>query len=399
MKSIKQGLFVVLLVVAHVLSLAQQSVVRNKKMGGYEFTVIKDLEATEVKDQMHTGTCWSFSGMSFFESEILRVSKKKVDLSEMFIVRNAYLDKAEQYVRMHGLINFGQGGSFHDDFNMIKKYGIVPQSAYSGLKPGETKYNHDEMEAVLKAMLKAVVDRKTLTPHWKEAIKNTVDAYMGTPPAEFEYEGKKYTPHTFAQSLGLDMNDYIVITSFTHHPFYSKFVLEVQDNWAMQEVYNLPLEDMMKVLENSIMNGYTVAWASDVSEKGFSFRNGLAIVPSDENQIEKRGEDNQYFSDAGATRTGSPFDAPCHEKQITQEMRQQAFDNYETTDDHGMHITGLFKDQTGKKFYKVKNSWGNANDNQGYFFASEAFIKYKTTNFMVHKDAIPKEIAKKMGLR
>lgn len=379
--------------------IAQQSVMKNKKDGGYEFTVIKDLEVTEVKDQMRTGTCWSFSGMSFFESEVLRISKKKVDLSEMFIVRNAYLDKAEQYVRMHGLINFGQGGAFHDDFNIIKKYGIVPQSVYSGLRPGETKYNHDEMEAVLAAMLKTVVAQKTVTPYWKEAVKNTVDSYMGTVPTEFEYEGKKYTPQSFTKSLGLDMDDYVIVTSFTHRPFYSKFALEVQDNWAMDGAYNVPMDEMMKILENSIMNGYTVAWASDVSEKGFSYKNGLAIVPLDEEQIQKKGEDNRHFSDAGANKSGSPFDAPCQEKEITQEMRQKAFDNYETTDDHGMHITGLYKDQTGKKFYKVKNSWGMTNDNQGYFFASEAFIKYKTTNFMVHKDAIPKDIAKKLGLK
>jgi bleomycin hydrolase len=379
--------------------MAQQSVMKNKKDGGYEFTAIKDLEATEVKDQMRTGTCWSFSGMSFFESEVMRISKKKVDLSEMFVVRNTYLDKAEQYVRMHGLINFGQGGAFHDDFNIIKKYGIVPQSVYSGLRAGETKYNHDEMEAVLTAMLKTIVTQKTLTPFWKDAVKNTVDSYMGTVPTEFEYEGKKYTPQSFTKSLGLDMDDYVVVTSFTHRPFYSKFALEVQDNWAMEGAYNVPLDEMMKILENSIMNGYTVAWASDVSEKGFSYKNGLAIVPLDEEQIQKKGEDNRHFSDAGSTKSGSPFDAPCQEKEITPEMRQKAFDNYETTDDHGMHITGLYKDQTGKKFYKVKNSWGMSNDNQGYFFASEAYIKYKTTNFMVHKDAIPKDIAKKLGLK
>jgi len=379
--------------------MAQQPVMKNKKDGGYEFTVIKDLEATEVKDQMRTGTCWSFSGMSFFESEVMRISKKKVDLSEMFVVRNTYLDKAEQYVRMHGLINFGQGGAFHDNFNIIKKYGIVPQSVYSGLRAGETKYNHDEMESVLTAMLKTIVTQKTLTPFWKDAVKNTVDSYMGTVPTEFEYEGKKYTPQSFTKSLGLDMDDYVVVTSFTHRPFYSKFALEVQDNWAMEGAYNVPLDEMMKILENSIMNGYTVAWASDVSEKGFSYKNGLAIVPLDEEKIQKKGEDNRHFSDAGSTKSGSPFDAPCQEKEITQEMRQKAFDNYETTDDHGMHITGLYKDQTGKKFYKVKNSWGMSNDNQGYFFASEAFIKYKTTNFMVHKDAIPKDIAKKLGLK
>lgn len=378
---------------------AQQSVMKNKKDGGYEFTAIKDLEATEVKDQMRTGTCWSFSGMSFFESEVMRITKKKVDLSEMFVVRNTYLDKAEQYVRMHGLVNFGQGGAFHDDFNIIKKYGIVPQSVYSGLRAGETKYNHDEMESVLTAMLKTIVTQKTLTPYWKDAVKNTVDSYMGTTPSEFEYEGKKYTPQSFTKSLGLDMDDYVIVTSFSHRPFYSKFALEVQDNWAMDGAYNVPLDDMMKILENSIMNGYTVAWASDVSEKGFSYKNGLAIVPLDDEQIQKKGEDNRHFSDAGSSKSGSPFDAPCQEKEITQEIRQKAFDNYETTDDHGMHITGLYKDQTGKKFYKVKNSWGMSNDNQGYFFASEAFIKYKTTNFMVHKDAIPKDMAKKLGLK
>lgn len=383
------------------LSFAQDTI-RNKKDGGYLFTKVKNLEATEVQDQSKTGTCWSFSALSFFESELIRLGKGKHNLSEMFIVRQAYIDKAEKYVRMHGKTNFGQGGAFHDIPYVIRNYGIVPEEVYRGLNYGEDKHNHNELSSMLTAMLDVIVSnpQKSLTTSWKTAVTSVVDAYLGKPEENFTYQGKKYTSKEFAKSLGLNMDDYITISSFTHHPFYAEFVLEVEDNWAAQKVYNVPVDEMIDIINNSINTGYTVAWASDVSEKGFSFKNGLAIVPEDESKVTKTGQDNKNFSDAGADKSGSPFDAPSPEKNIDQEARQKAFDNYETTDDHGMHIVGIYKDQTGKSFYRVKNSWGTEkNDAKGYLFASEAYVKYKTTDVMIHKDALSKDMKKKLGIR
>ena len=378
-----------------------QDTIRNKKGGGYLFTKVKNLEATAVQDQSNTGTCWSFSALSFFESELLRLGKGNHNLSEMFVVRNAYIDKAEKYVRMHGKSNFGQGGAFHDIPYVIRNYGIVPEEVYAGLNYGTEKHNHSELEAVLISMVKTITDnpQKSLTTSWKKAVTAVVDAYLGTTPESFTYQGKKYTPKEFASSLGLKMEDYVYLSSYTHHPFYEQFVIEVEDNWASQQVYNIPLNEMMDVINSSVNKGYTVAWATDVSEKGFSFKNGLAIVPVDETAVSKKGEDNKHFNNAGADKAGTPFDAPSPEKDITQDMRQVAYDNYQTTDDHGMHIVGIYTDQTGKIYYRVKNSWGTKNnDCDGYLFASEAYVKYKTMDIMVHKDALSKELRKKLGL-
>lgn len=379
-----------------------QDTLRNKKGGGYLFTKVTNLDATPVQDQNNTGTCWSFSALSYFESELLRMGKGTQNLSEMFVVRQSYIDKADKYVRMHGKSNFGQGGGFWDIPYVLKNYGIVPEEVYNGKNyGGGEKHNHSELEAVLTAIVKTVTDnpQKTLTTSWKKAYTSVVDAYLGSVPESFTYQGKKYTPKEYANSLGLKMDDYVAISSYTHHPFYQPFILEVEDNWAAQPVFNVPLDDMMAVVNNAISKGYTVAWATDVSEKGFSFKNGLAIVPEDETAVAKKGEDNKQFNNAGADKTGTPFDAPCKEKEITQQNRQEAFDNYSTTDDHGMHITGIFKDQTGKVYYHVKNSWGTKNnDCDGYLFASEAFVKYKTMDIMIHKDALPVDLKKKLGI-
>lgn len=377
-----------------------QDTLRNKKNGGYLFTMGKTMETVDVQDQCRTGTCWSFSALSFFESELIRKGKGRHNLSEMFVVRNAYVEKARNYVRMHGLMNFGPGGAFHDIPFIMKRYGIVPESAYKGLNYGVEKHDHGQMDKMLSGMMKSVAseETKTVNPAWEKAFTGALDAWLGETPKEFTYQGKTYTPLSFAASLGLNMDEYISISSFSHHPFYEKFVLEVPDNWQFESCYNVPLDVMMQVIENALNNGHTVSWAADVSEKGFNFREGLAIVPKDESAINKRGEDNRQFNNAGAQKTGSPFEAPCEEKEITQQVRQTAFDNYETTDDHGMHLVGIAKDQTGKRFYKVKNSWGEVNDLKGYFFASEAYIKYKTTNILVHRDAIPKEIQRRLGL-
>ncbi len=373
----------------------------NKKDGGYYFTLVKDIEKTEVQNQNRTGTCWSFSALSFFESELLRMGKGKHNLSEMFVARKAYEDKAVNYVRMHGNFNFGPGGAFHDIPYVYKKYGVVPEEFYKGLEYGEDKHNHAELDAILRAVVEQVAKNPQgkLTPAWTKAVSGILDAYFGKTPNEFNYNGKTYTPQSFAKELGLDMNDYVIITSFTHHPFYEPFVLEVPDNWALQSAYNVPLDEMMTIAEQALKNGYGVAWASDVSEKGFSFRDGLAIVPEDESTILVKGRDNAQFNDAGAQKQSSAFDAPVKEKTITQEMRQLAFDNYQTQDDHGMHFTGLAKDQLGTTYFIVKNSWGKANDCDGYFYASESYFKYKTTNIMLHKDALSKEMKKKLNLK
>ena len=397
----KKTCLIVLLATAY-FSADAQDVITNKKGSEYEFTVVTDIEATEVQSQGRTGTCWSFSALSFIESEIMRMGGGKHELSEMFIVRNTYSDKAENYVRMHGNLNFGPGGAFHDVSEMIKEHGIVPLEVYSGNPSNEKKFNHGEMDEVLLGMVDAVVEakQKTLTPLWKPAYEAVLDTYLGEKPEKFTYRGKEYTPKSFAESINFNADDFVYIASFTHHPFYEEFVLEVPDNWMMKSVYNIPFEEMMEVIDHALMNKYSVAWASDVSEEGFSFRDGLALVPLDGGNIKKSGKDNKNFSDAGAVKESTVFDAPCEEKEITQEMRQIAFDNYETTDDHGMHMTGIVNDQNGKKYYIVKNSWGTKhNDCDGYFYASEAFVEYKTMDIMLHKDALPKKIRKKLGIR
>ncbi|PWJ42348.1 C1 family peptidase [Sediminitomix flava] len=382
---------------------AQEEVeLRNKKDGDYKFQVVTNIEAGKVSNQGRSGTCWSFSSLSFFESEMERMGKDKINLSEMFVVRHTYPDKADRFVRWHGHINFGAGGAFHDVAYVIKNYGIVPEFAYSGLQNGATMHNHGEMDEVLMGIVTAVQARKRAKPtqSWKPAFEGVMDAYLGDYPSEFEYNGKKYTPKTFADEVvGLNADDYVEIGSFTHKPYYEEFELEVPDNWLHHSIQNLPLDEMIEVIDYALMNGYSIAWGADVSEKGFSFRDGLAIVPTDEIEVMAKGKDNQHFSDAGAQKYSVAFQEPVKEKVITPELRQKAYDNYETTDDHGMQLTGIVKDQNGTKYYIVKNSWGEANDCDGYFYASEAYVRYKTIDFMVHKDGIPKHLRKKMNIK
>lgn len=377
-----------------------QDTLRNKKNGGYMFKVLANNEATIVQNQSRTSTCWSFSSLSFFESELIRMGKGQHNLSEMFVVRNAYLGKADMYVRMNGFHNFGPGGAFHDVPWVIRKYGIMPESAYKGLNYGTDKHNHAEMDAVLKGVVDAVKanPQGKLTTSWKDAFAGAVDAYLGVVPKTFTYENKEYTPVSFAKHLGLNMDDYVSLTSFTHHPFYTQFALEVPDNWAMIQSYNIPLDELENLAINSVMKGYTFAWAADVSEKGFSFKNGVAIVPVHDSLITQVGKDNKAFNDAGAKRTGSAFDQPMNELVITDSIRQIAFDNYQTTDDHGMHATGIVMDQNGKKYFKIKNSWGTDNDCGGYLYCSPSYFRYKTLNIYIHKSALPKDLAKKLNI-
>jgi bleomycin hydrolase len=387
---------------------ASNDTIKNKKDGHYYFEVIADNEETSVKSQDRTGTCWSFSALSFFESEVIRMGKGKVDLSPMYIVRNAYIGKAENYLRMYGKFNFGPGGAFHDIPWVIQRYGIVPTAEYQGMEYGGEKHNHSEMNGMLTAMVEVLAKKpqeKKLTKSWKKAYTGVVDAYLGDLPEntedfKFKVDGKEFTPKEYSKHLGLDMSNYVSLTSYTHHPYNSTFMIEVPDNWAMKTSYNLPLDDFMTVMEESVKNGYTFAWGADVSEKGFSFKNGLAIVPEDEKTIQVKGKDNKHFSDAGAEKIANCFDEPVKELEITAELRQEGYDNQTTTDDHGMHVTGIVKDQKGTKYFVVKNSWGQKyNDCDGYFYASFPYVKYKTMNILIHKDAIPAKIKKQLNIQ
>jgi bleomycin hydrolase len=369
---------------------------------GYEFTIVKKLPASPVENQYRSGTCWSFSTISFLESELIRTGNGEYDLSEMYIVYNTYLDKARRYVRWHGNVNFAGGGAFHDVIEVIRLAGIIPDEIYSGKVIGEENHVHGEMDAVLKGYMEALIKNKNrkLTPVWEEGLKGILNAYLGEVPAEFVFNGKEYTPLSFASELGLNLDDYVEIGSYAHHPFYSQFILEVPDNWMMGEIYNVPLSDMMQVIDYAIDNGYTVGWGADISEKGFSWKNGVAIVPAVdlEDLTGTEREKWEKLSEKERSKMMYSFEEPVPEKIITQEMRQEAFDSYQTTDDHGMHITGIARDQEGNRYYLVKNSWGTTgNDYEGYFYASEAFVAYKTIDIIVHKDAVPDEIRKKLG--
>jgi len=370
---------------------------------GYEFTIQKELKSTSVKNQFRSGTCWSFSAISFLESELLGMGKPELDLSEAWVIRHSYSDKAKLYVRWHGNLNFAGGGAFHDVTNTIKKYGIVPEEVYEGLNYGTDKFVHGEFDAVLKGYMDQVIKNrnKELTTAWHNGLEGILDAYLGEKIEKFTYNGKEYTPHTFADEyLGINPDDYIEVTSFTHHPYYSKFILEVPDNWSFDEVYNVTLDDFIEIIDNSIEMGHTVAWAGDVSEKGFSWKKGIALVPDVEYE-ETSGTDKERLTGLNTKEKNEliySFEKPVKEMEITPELRQKAFDNYTTTDDHGMHIVGIAKDQNGNKFYMVKNSWDTDNPFKGYIYMSEAFIKYKATDIMINKKVLPKDIKKKLNL-
>lgn len=381
--------------------ISMQAQVNN--VDGFEFTTVKELPVTSVKNQNRSGTCWSYSGVGMIESELLRIGKGTYDLSEMFIVNKSYIDKADKYVRLHGFLNYAQGGSFADVLYVFKHYGAIPEEAYQGLNYGDTMHVHGEMEKSSHAFLKAIVENPNgkLSPVWKGAHQAIIESYLGEAPEKFTYKGKEYTPKSFGESLGLDMDDYVSLTSYTHEPFYSSFALEIQDNWRWALSYNLPIDELMQVFERAIDNGYTIAWGSDVSERGFT-RDGIAVMPDAEYEETKGSDQAQWVGLSRSERDAKIRDLvkkPCQEIEVTQEMRQKAYDNYETTDDHGMLIYGIAKDQTGKKYYMVKNSWGADSKYNGTWYASEAFIAYKTMNIVVHKDAVPKAIKSKLGLK
>lgn len=400
MATIKKGLIFIL-----VLWLTIDSSLAGKKdREGYKFEIIRELPHTPVKNQYRSSTCWAFAGMSFFESEMLRMGKPEVDLSEMFLVRMCYREKALKFVRMLGNTNFGAGGVLYDDLYIAKNYGLVPENVYPGIKYNETKHVHGEMDNVLRKMVDGVVENKNqkISPIWNQALNNTIDSYLGTTPDEFVYNGKKYTPKSFSTDYcGIEPNDYIQITSFSHHPFYEPFVLEVPDNWLWSDFYNVTIDDLQEIADNSLQMGYSVLWASDVSEKGFATtKEGVAVIPDlpTENMTNAEIAKWDSISDRDKEAALYSFDKPGSEKRITQEIRQHAFDNQETTDDHAMHLIGLAKDQNGSVYYKVKNSWGKYNNYNGYFYASQPFFRYKTTAIVVNKAALPETIRKKLKL-
>lgn len=368
------------------------------------FTIVKESPITSVKDQNRSGTCWAYSTLSYFESEILKNTGKTYDLCESFVANKDYMDRAVQVVRYHGDMQFAQGGSAYDVYYVLKNYGICPENAmpFPGSLYGDSLNNFNEFFSLLEPYVEGIATNKAskISGQWKVGFQGILDAYLGKCPENFTYEGKNYTPKSFASSLGLNMDDYVTITSYTHHPFYSQFVVEVQDNWRNPASYNLPMDEMMQIIDNAVMNGYTVAWGGDVSEPGFT-RDGLAYMIDAKKMQSLQGSDMARWLGLSAAKRRNIIDSlGCNvpEVQPTQEMRQERFDNWELTDDHGMLIYGIAKDQNGKEYYMVKNSWGEAGKYKGTWYMTKTFIAANTMDYMVNKNAIPANIRKKMGI-
>ena len=375
---------------------------KKAKAPEYQFTTIKEAPITSIKNQYRSGTCWAFSTISFLESEAIRLNKikdttKYPDFSEMFIVSHSYQDRADKYVRMDGHLTFAPGSECDDVLHVMNDYGLVPQEVQNGLNYGTDKPVHGELDAAAKAYVEAIVKNpnKTLSTAWKQGFKGIMDAYLGECPKQFEYKGKKYTPASYRDSYKLKKDNYITLTSFNHRPFYKPFALEVCDNWRWDLMYNLPLDEFMEVLYYAIENGYTVAWGSDVSESGFT-RNGMGRLPMDKSMATAGSDQERWI---GKSTENQELPEDYEEQTVTQESRQIGYDNKKTTDDHGMHIFGLAKDQYGKNYFMVKNSWGKTGKYKGIWYVSDAFVRAKTMDFMVHKDAVPSAIKKKLGIK
>lgn len=336
---------------------------------GYRFETEVMIPSTEVKSQGRTGTCWCFATASFIESELMRTNMQEFDLAEIFVVRNVYKNKAQNYVLRQGKANFSEGALAHDLINAVRDHGLMPQSAYSGLLGQANQHDHSEMVALLQALLEGVVKQKNVSPKWKEVYSNIMDTYLGKAPSEFEYQGETVTPKQFAEKIGFNAKDYVNLTSFTHHPFYEEFVLEIPDNYSSGAFLNVPIDKLVSIIDNAVANGYSVAWDGDVSERGFSAPNGIAVLPA--------GNRRNFASEPG------------EEVQVDQEMRQKTFEDFTTTDDHLMHLVGIAKDKNGAKYYIIKNSWGPVGPYEGKLYMSEAYLRLKTVSILVHKDAIP----------
>ncbi len=356
----------------------------------YTFTDTRTIAQTPVKDQASSGTCWSFAGLGFIESELLKQGKGEHDLSEMWVVRNTYFEKAKNYARMHGHTNLGAGGVGHDVFNAIDKYGIVPEEVYSGLQYGTDEHRHGELDSAIKGYMDAIIKNRNrqLSEGWEKGLNGILDAYFGVMPTEFTYKGKKYTPKSFAKELGIKGEDYVSVTSFTHHPYGTSFVLEVPDNWAWGDVINVTMDEFKAIIDRTLENGHSVLWSSDVSERGFKYNDGFAILPIS-NITDMADSEKARWSTLTQAELGSrDISSALPEIEVTAENRQEGFDNYTTTDDHAMVITGEAKAQNGDKFYKVKNSWAAENIYGGYFYASVPFVLAKTTTIMVPKSML-----------
>lgn len=344
----------------------------------FQMTILKQIPATSIKSQASTSTCWCFSTTSMLESELMRLGKGEVGLSEMFTVNNVYKEKASQYVKFHGTSNFAEGGAQHDVTNSIKKYGIVPRDIYPGLNYGETSHKHGELVTVLSGIVQTIVKNPNgkISPVWMKGIDGILDAYLGEKPVSFTYNGKMFTPKEFAGEIGINPDDYIEFSSYTHHPFYKKFVLEVPDNWAQQSMYNVPIDDLMEIIDYSLNKGISISWGADISN--LNFTEGFGRIMTD----------------------GADVKNPeAAEKQVTQADRQVMFDSWQLTDDHGMHLTGIAKDQFGNKYYLEKNSWGEGGKFKGYSYVSVPFMRIRTMSVMLHKDGVPPQIASKIGLK
>ena len=382
------------------LSASAQQAPAPKEGPQYEFTTVKEVPVTSIKNQYRSGTCWCYSALSFIESEILRQKGIETDLSEMFVVGKSYRDRAVKYVRLDGHLNFAAGSSFGDVLHVINDYGIIPQEAYSGFNYGTEMPEQNELDAALAGYVRAIAQNpnRKLTTAWLNGFDGILDAYLGEVPETFTVNGTEYTPESYRDALGFNYDDYVNLSSFTHHPFYEPFIIEVPDNWRWDTAYNLPIDEMMEVMYNAIDKGFTIAWGSDVSEKGFT-RDGLAVMPVEETKA-AAGSDQERWVGKAAEQPAEEVKAELpKEMEITQEMRQEGYDRKTTTDDHGMHIYGVAKDQNGTKYFMVKNSWGETGKYKGTWYASDSFVKYKTLNIVVHKDALPKHIAKKLGIK
>ncbi len=370
---------------------------------GYKFTEKASVPVTPVKNQASSGTCWCFATTSFMESELLRKGKGEYDLSEMFIVRQKYLNQLDDNYLRRGRGNIGQGSLSHTYMNAFNQVGVVPEEVYTGIAYDSDRHNHAEVVAYLHAVADVAIKAKKRSPEYNKIVNGILDTYFGKVPEKFTYKGKEYTPKSFAESLGLDMNDYVEITSFNHHPYYSTFELEVPDNWEHAKMYNVPLDEMMQVIDNALSNGYTVCWDGDVSERGFSHKNGVAINPDVKDLSRFAPADTAKFAKMDEKQRLDEvykFEKPYPEIAVTPEVRQEGFETFVTTDDHLMHLTGIVEDQNGTKYYVTKNSWGTErNDNGGYLNMSDSFVRAKTMYVMVHKDALPRELRKKLNIQ